>query len=72
MTLTRWVLPRGRSDSLPIAPGRRMWLQMIAGALTVNDVKLTTGDALAVVDENRVTLAAHDDSEVLLFDLPPV
>lgn len=72
MTLTRWALPRGRSDSLPIAPGRRMWLQVIAGALTVNDVKLTTGDALAVVDESRVILAAHEDSEVLLFDLPPV
>ncbi|RLR17754.1 hypothetical protein D8L93_06675 [Sodalis-like symbiont of Bactericera trigonica] len=58
MTLTRWALPRGRSDSLPIAPGRRMWLQVIAGALTVNHVNVTTGDALAVAEESRIALAS--------------
>ncbi|CRL46686.1 Quercetin 2,3-dioxygenase [Sodalis glossinidius str. 'morsitans'] len=72
MTLTRWALPRGWSYSLPIAPGRRMWLQVIAGALTVNDINVTTGDSLAVEDESRIALAVHDDSEVLLFDLSPV
>lgn len=72
MTLTRWALPHGRSDALPIAPGRRLWLQVIAGALTVNEQTLAAGDALAVWDESRITLAAHDDSEVLLFDLPSV
>ncbi|CAJ0994948.1 Quercetin 2,3-dioxygenase [Sodalis praecaptivus] len=72
MTLTRWALPRGRSDALPIAPDRRLWLQVIAGALTVNEKTLAAGDALAVWDESRIALAAHEDSEVLLFDLPPV
>ncbi|MEN3257407.1 pirin family protein [Sodalis endosymbiont of Spalangia cameroni] len=72
MTLTRWALPRGRSDALPIAPDRRLWLQVIAGALTVNEKTLAAGDALAVWDESRIALTAHEDSEVLLFDLPPV
>ena len=45
---------------------------MIAGALTVNEKTLAAGDALAVWDESRIALAAHEDSEVLLFDLPPV
>lgn len=72
MTLTRWALSRGRSDALPIAPDRRLWLQVIAGALTVNEKMLAAGDALAVWNESRIALAAHKDSEVLLFDLPPV
>lgn len=52
--------------------GRRAWLQLARGTLMVNEVLLTAGDAAAVEgdDDLALRLAAHDESELLLFELP--
>ncbi|MBC8032156.1 MAG: pirin family protein [Pyrinomonadaceae bacterium] len=49
--------------------GRHVWLQVGTGSITVNDVRLNPGDGAAVSEESNLAIAAHESSEVLLFDL---
>ena len=43
---------------------------MATGCAEVNGVHLVAGDGAAIADAQRVVVAAVDESEVLLFDLP--
>ncbi|MGD9426257.1 pirin family protein [Pantoea sp. NSTU24] len=72
MTLSRWVLSAGEQDNVAIEAGRRIWIQVVKGDVTVNGHPVTTSDALAIWDESALTLEASAAAEVLLFDLPPV
>ncbi|GLR07751.1 quercetin 2,3-dioxygenase [Mixta theicola] len=72
MTLSRWVLKAGESDSIALDPSRRIWIQVVKGEVQVNDQPIATSDALAIWEESALTLQAGSDAEVLLFDLPPV
>jgi len=56
--------------ALPIAPGRRAYVHVARGSVEVNGRRLGAGDAAMLVDEGEVTLAAGNDAEVLVFDLP--
>lgn len=55
---------------LTYAPGegRGAWLQLIKGALTLNDQPLESGDAAAIEGE-PLHIQARADAEFLLFDL---
>ncbi|KGD74335.1 pirin family protein [Pantoea vagans] len=72
MTLSRWVLAAGEQDNVAIDAGRRIWVQVVKGDVTVNGNAVTTSDALAIWDESALTIKASSAAEVLLFDLPPV
>ncbi|MGK3142484.1 pirin family protein [Pantoea sp. C2G6] len=72
MTLSRWVLAAGEQQSVTIDAGRRIWVQVVKGDISVNGHAVTTSDALAIWDESALTLEASAAAEVLLFDLPPV
>lgn len=72
MTLSRWVLAAGDQDNVAIDAGRRIWIQVVKGDVTVNGNAVTTSDALAIWDESALTIEASSAAEVLLFDLPPV
>lgn len=49
---------------------RHVWLQVVQGTVAVNDIKLETGDGLAVSEETHLQLVGGSTSaEVLLFDL---
>lgn len=72
MTLSRWVLAAGEQDNIAIDAGRRIWIQVVKGDVTVNGNAVTTSDALAIWDESALTIEASSAAEVLLFDLPPV
>jgi len=39
------------------------------GTVSINDVELKQGDGAALRNESLIKLTAHDDAEVLLFDL---
>ena len=52
-----------------LGAGRHAWLQVARGSLDVNGQRLHAGDGLAASEEARLTIAASDESEVLLFDL---
>jgi len=53
-----------------LAAGRLGYVHVIRGAVTVNGVALSTGDALKVSDEEKVVIANPTQAEILLFDLP--
>ncbi|HWQ94110.1 MAG TPA: pirin family protein [Gammaproteobacteria bacterium] len=52
-----------------LAPGRKAYVQVARGALSVNDKKVTAGDGVMLEDEHEVRLSAARQAEVLLFDL---
>lgn len=56
--------------SHPLAGGRQAYVHVVRGAVTVNGVPLSGGDALKVTGEAAVTLEQASDTEVLVFDLP--
>ncbi|HBZ14304.1 pirin family protein [Pantoea sp. NPDC088449] len=72
MTLSRWVFSTGESDDVAIEAGRRVWIQVVKGKISVNGEQVGTSDALAIWDEHALSIKADSDAEILLFDLPPV
>ncbi|MCL1495380.1 MAG: pirin family protein [Pseudanabaena sp. Salubria-1] len=63
------ILEVGHTLNRAIAPGRHVWIQLITGAITVNDQRMTAGDGLAVSDETALAIQATDKAEFLYFDL---
>jgi redox-sensitive bicupin YhaK (pirin superfamily) len=55
---------------LEVAPGRRIYLHVARGDVTVNGTPLVAGDALQLTDEPRLELNDGVAAEVLVFDLP--
>jgi quercetin 2,3-dioxygenase len=53
-----------------VAPGRRAWLQIARGALSVDDAQLAAGDGARTAGPAQLTLRGGTDAEVLVFDLP--
>jgi redox-sensitive bicupin YhaK (pirin superfamily) len=64
------AISKGQQLSYRLKPGRQAWLQVTRGAATLNGTSLDAGDGAAVSQEDLLKLAASDDTEVLLFDLP--
>jgi redox-sensitive bicupin YhaK (pirin superfamily) len=52
-----------------IEPGRRGYVHVARGAITVNDVALGAGDALMATDSSLLTLRDGKGAEVIVFDL---
>ena len=52
-----------------IAPGRRAWVHVAKGEITLDEETLGAGDAAAVTDQEKVAICSKAPSEVLLFDL---
>lgn len=72
MELSRWAFKQGEDGDYTIAANRQVWIQVVKGSLTVNGEAIGASDALAVWEETSLALHADADSEILLFDLPPV
>jgi quercetin 2,3-dioxygenase len=58
-----------RAD-LAVQPGRRMYVHVARGTLSVNGSVLGTGDALKITRGAELHLEQGQDAEVLVFDLP--
>lgn len=52
-----------------LAEGRVAWLQVVRGAVQLNDHSLTAGDGAAIAEETITLRGTSNDSEVLLFDM---
>ena len=52
-----------------IAPGRHVWLQVLRGSVSVNDIDLATSYGIAISDEAALAIHANEAAEVMLFDL---
>ncbi len=53
-----------------LAPGRRAYLFVINGNLTLNGESLETGDQARIRDESALTIQSQSDTELILLDLP--
>jgi redox-sensitive bicupin YhaK (pirin superfamily) len=58
------------SATVPLAAGRRAWVHVARGSVSLNGQALQAGDAAAVQDESAIALSDGDGAEVLVFDLP--
>lgn len=58
------------SAELPLAAGRRAWVHVARGSVTVNGQALKAGDGLSLEAEAAVQVRDGDAAEVLVFDLP--
>lgn len=50
--------------------GRKAYLFVIGGSLTVNGILLAAGDQARIADETELTLTTVQDTELILSDLP--
>jgi redox-sensitive bicupin YhaK (pirin superfamily) len=65
------ILNKGEAVSHMLAEGRRSWIQVARGGVTVNGQTLGAGDGAAVKDASTLDIVAvADGTEFLLFDLP--
>jgi redox-sensitive bicupin YhaK (pirin superfamily) len=65
------VLAPGETVAHELGVGRRAWVQVVRGALRLDDeTVLVAGDAAGIDARNVLHLRAESDSEMLLFDLP--
>jgi redox-sensitive bicupin YhaK (pirin superfamily) len=62
-------LSAGETVEYKFKPERSGWLQVLRGAVQLNDVNLQAGDGVAISSEPHVDLTATSDTEILLFDL---
>ncbi len=63
------LLAAGQRAEVPLAPGRRAWVQVVRGAVDVNGTALGEGDGAALEQEAVVTVVGREDAELLVFDL---
>ncbi|GLI91431.1 pirin family protein [Methylocystis echinoides] len=63
-------LGAGETVRRALAEGRRVWIQVARGGLTVNGAELGAGDGLAATGPGEVVLETASEAEALLFDLP--
>ncbi len=62
-------LQNGETVNHSLADGRVAWLQVVKGAMQLNEQTLTAGDG-AAIEESHISLqGASNDTEVLLFDM---
>jgi hypothetical protein len=65
------LLGAGDELSHEVAPGRRNWLQVLRGAVSLNGQALDAGDGAAAERESKLLIKGRGDgAEILLFDLP--
>jgi redox-sensitive bicupin YhaK (pirin superfamily) len=58
--------------TLRVKPGRRIYVHVARGRLTVNQIALDAGDAMKITVGESVNLDQGQDAEALVFDLPAV
>ena len=64
-------LKKGDAATHAVKSGHRhVYLFVTKGDVTVNDAKLSTGDQARIEDEATLEIAANNDAELILLDLP--
>jgi hypothetical protein len=64
------LLAPGEAVRHALAPGRRAYLHVARGAVRLKSQSLQHGDGAKIADETDLEIAATQDAEILLFDLP--
>jgi len=63
------VLDAGKTLVHALAEDRYAWFQVARGTIRLNEMELKQGDGAAVRKESELRISAHDQAELLLFDL---
>jgi redox-sensitive bicupin YhaK (pirin superfamily) len=63
------VLDAGQTAVHALDENRSAWLQVARGTIRLNEMELKQGDGAAVRKGSELRINAHDQAEVLLFDL---
>ncbi|MGZ3771016.1 MAG: pirin family protein [Bdellovibrio sp.] len=63
------VFSSGFQKEFKLRNGRGAWIQLADGELEVNGQKLSSGDGVAIQDQEVLNLKANQETEFLLFDL---
>ncbi len=64
------LLENGQHVEHTLPAGRQAWVQMARGSAKVNGALLREGDGARIAQETMIEMAAHEQAELLLFDLP--
>jgi quercetin 2,3-dioxygenase len=64
------LLDGAEEQKLRVKPGRRIYVHMARGQLTVNQIVLDAGDAMQITEGASVSLDHGHAADVLVFDLP--
>lgn len=65
------IVPPGETLSYALVPGRLAYVHVVYGNATLNGQVLEGGDGAKIADETDLCFVASDETEFLLFDLPP-
>jgi redox-sensitive bicupin YhaK (pirin superfamily) len=65
------LLGAGEAISHRLAKGRLAYVQLTYGQLDLNGKKLSAGDGAKIANESELHFLAGEETEFLLFDLPP-
>lgn len=64
------LLGPGEAVRHALSPGRHAYLHVARGAVTLQSQSLQHGDGAKIADETDLEIAATQEAEILLFDLP--
>jgi hypothetical protein len=64
------IVGAGGAQQYDLAAGRRGYLHVVRGEVTLNGHALAAGDAAKIADETLLEISADSEAELLLFDLP--
>jgi len=63
------LLSDGERIQYALGAGRKGWLQLARGSVSLNDGQLHPGDGVAIEGPVEINLTASSDAEILLFDM---
>lgn len=63
------ILETGQNVVLDNVADRRIFVQIVSGSVTVNGESLAAGDGAQIRSETAIDITAHDDAELLLFNM---
>ena len=63
------MLDPGQHVVHELSQGRRAWLHLVQGEVSIGDLVLTAGDGVGISAERAVSLTAREEAEILLIDL---
>jgi redox-sensitive bicupin YhaK (pirin superfamily) len=65
------ILDPGHHLVHELLPGRCVWLHVISGEVSMQEIILTEGDGVGVTLDPSISVTAQENSEILLIDLGP-
>lgn len=63
------LFDRAQSEKIELDPNRKAYVHLVKGALYINGIPLSSGDALLVENESNLLISDGKDAEVIIFDL---